>query len=64
MRKHRNARTHHLTRAARRPDGMPNRAMLRSMSPLEQAIEIRLVAATYARIAAALIPGYVPPEKR
>lgn len=64
MRKHRNARTHRSTRYARRPDGHANRALFRSMSPLQRVLDIRRVAALHASIAAALIPGYVPPEQR
>lgn len=63
MRKHRNARTHRSATYARRPDGMPNRALFRSMSPLEQVIEIRLVVARWASIAADLIPGHVPADR-
>lgn len=55
MRKHRNARTHWTSKAARRPDGLPNRAMARTMSPFALLQDLHHVSLVWAGIAGALM---------
>lgn len=57
MRKHRTGLAAPI--AARRPDGLPNRAMFRAMSVPEQLIDADRVQRLWFSIAAALIPGAV-----
>jgi hypothetical protein len=57
MRKFRNARA--VPVAARRPDGLPNRALARTMSPAQLLADGNRVVSTWYSIAAALVPGAV-----